>query len=81
MSEQIDRVPPKMGRVIKVKNTQRPKFTRANTEYYAVWVEDADGNNERCLLFTEREIQDAEHRSLRNKEDWTKRSWLTDLVD
>jgi len=81
MSEQIDKGTPKMGRLIRVKNTKRPKFTNAKTEYYAMWVEDDDGTNERCLIFTEAEIASAEKRSLRNKEDWTKRDWVTDLLD
>ena len=81
MAEQIDDTPVYMGRIVRVKNTLKPKFSNANTEYYAVFVEDADGSNERCLLFTKHEIQMAEYRSIRNKEDLTKRSFLVDLFD
>lgn len=77
----IDDVKIKHGRLVKVKNTNRPKFTNAKQQYYAVWVEDANGKNERCLLFTEHEIKMAEHRSKRNKEDLTDKTFLTDLFD
>jgi hypothetical protein len=49
--------------------------------YVAVQVENADGSDERCLLFTEKEIQAAQERADKNKEDLTNRSFITDLLD
>lgn len=81
MAKKIDKVNIVAGRLVTVKNTKRPKFTNAKTEYKAVWVEDANGRNERCLLFTDREIAAAEHRSDRNKEDLTDKDFLANLFD
>lgn len=69
----------KAGRLIRVNNKDR-KFGSA-LEYIALWVEDSNGKNERCLLFTEDEIKKAEERANRNPEDLTKKSFLTDLFD
>lgn len=69
----------KQGRIIEVDNTERV-FGSA-LKYNAVWVEDFDGDNERCLLFTEDEIKVAEERAAKNIEDLTKRSFVTDLLD
>lgn len=71
----------KAGRLVKVTNKDRAKFSNANRSYYAVWVEDEDGDSERCLLFTEKELERAEYRASRNKEDLTKKGFLTDLLD
>lgn len=75
----IDKVKIKAGRLIKVWNS-RPK-PAAKPWYISVWVEDANGKNERCLLFTEKEIARAEERANKNKEDLTKKSFFTDLID
>lgn len=69
----------KRGRLIKVDNTER-KFGSA-AYYNAVWVEYFDGTNERCLLFTDDEISNAEQRAINNIEDLTEKSLLTDLLD
>ena len=59
MAEIIDKkIDIKMGNLILVKNTQR-KPTE-NEEYVSLHVEDEDGENERCLLFTKIEISDME---------------------
>lgn len=55
------------GNLIKVKNTDRNKFSNENREYYSCWVEDENGNNERCLLFTEKEINGFSNVSLNQK--------------
>lgn len=78
---QLQRGKIKSGRIIKVKNTFRPKFSNADQEYYAVWVEDAHGGNERCFLITDKELARLEDRSLKNKEDWTKKNFFTDFMD
>jgi len=77
----LDDEPVKMGRLLRVYNALRKKFSNANRLYYAVWVEDADGGNERCLLFTKNELDKAEHRAAKNPEDIPQRSVLTDLLD
>ena len=79
MANVIDQVKVKAGRLIKVWNTLKKK--NENKGYVSVWVEDADGTNERCLLFTEKEIQRAELRATKNLEDLTSKSFLTNLVD
>jgi hypothetical protein len=69
----------KAGRIIPVYN----KFSHAKAEkvYYSIWVEDYDGSNERCLLFTEWDLQRAEKRAFQNPEDLTEKGWFTDLLD
>jgi hypothetical protein len=81
MVEPIDKSRVVHGRLIKVKNTNKPKFSNAKDDYLALWVEDADSKKERCLLFTERELKVAEDRANRNPEDLTKKSFLQDLID
>ena len=57
------------GRVYLVENVDKPMFSRAKDQYFAVWVEDHDGKDERPLLITEREMDRIETRSLNNPED------------
>lgn len=55
MAELIDNVEVKLGRAIRVKNLD-PR--NGETDFYiALQVEDLDGNNERCVLFTEHELE------------------------
>ena len=79
MANLIDQVRVKAGRLIRVWNTLKKK--NENIGYIAVWVEDANGTNERCLLFTEKEILRAELRASKNVEDLTDKGFFTDLVD
>ena len=79
MAKVLDQVRVKQGRLIRVENTERT-FGSADV-YIAVQVEDADGSNERCLLFTEKEIQAAQERADKNKEDLTTKSFITDMLD
>lgn len=59
MAEIIDKdADIKMGNLILVKNTK--KKPTENDEYVSLHVEDEDGENERCLLFTQIEISDME---------------------
>jgi len=67
------------GRLISVENADR-SFGAA-PYYIAVQVEDFNGKNERCLLFTDAEIAKAERRASKNPEDLTKKGFLTDLFD
>ena len=59
MTKLLDKTAIKNGRLIQIWNDKRPKFSNANRQYFAIWVEDEDGENERCLLFTENEIKNA----------------------
>jgi hypothetical protein len=79
MAKVLDQVKVKQGRLIRVENTEKT-FGSADV-YIAVQVEDADGSNERCLLFTEKELEAAQERADNNKEDLTTKSFLTDLLD
>jgi hypothetical protein len=81
MTEKIDNVTVKAGRLIRVVNTLRKKFSNANKQYFSLYVEDADGKNERCLLLTERELKMMEYRASRNIEDLPKKSKLIDILD
>jgi hypothetical protein len=67
------------GRLISVDNTER-KFGSAES-YIAIQVEDSDGGNERCLLFTDAEIAKAEERAKKNPEDLTEKGFFTNLLD
>ena len=67
------------GRLIQVENTER-KFGSAHS-YIAVQVEDENGSNERCILFTQDEIDKAQERANKNPEDLTEKGFLTDLFD
>ena len=79
MAKVLDQVKVKQGRLIRVQNTERT-FGSADV-YIAVQVENADGSNERCLLFTEKELEAAQERADKNKKDLTNRSFITDLLD
>jgi hypothetical protein len=67
------------GRLIEVDNTDR-KFGSA-LSYIAVQVEDEDGSNERCILFTQDEINKAQERAKKNPEDLTEKGFFTKLFD
>jgi hypothetical protein len=71
----------KAGRLVEVVNTNVPKLSNASKQYFSIWVEDADGKNERCWFLTAKDVEKLEHRSQRNKEDWTKKGILVDLLD
>lgn len=79
MNNLIDKVKVKAGRLVRIWNTY--KKPNANAKYVSVWVEDANGKNERCLLFTENEIKRAEDRANKNMEDLTEKGFITDLLD
>jgi len=81
MAKLLDKSTIKNGRLIQVWNDLRKKFSNASKVYWAVWVEDAKGNNERCLLFTDNEIARAEERAEKNQEDLTKKNLIIDILD
>jgi hypothetical protein len=80
-AQKIDKVTIVAGRLVRVKNTKKPKFSNAKDEYLAVWIEDANSKNERCILLTQRELDIAEKRAKRNLEDLPKKSFIQDLLD
>ena len=55
MARQLDKEKVKMGNIIGMANTER-KHPNETMRHYALKVEDADGKNERWLLFTERQL-------------------------
>jgi len=69
----------KAGRLIPVYN--KGHKGPAKMAYISVWVEDANGKNERCLLFTENELRCADERAQKNKEDLPKKGFLVNLFD
>jgi hypothetical protein len=77
----IDKSSVKAGRLIKIENTNMPKLSNASKEYFSVWVEDANGKNERCWFLTAKDVEMLEKRSLKNKEDWTKKGIITNIMD
>lgn len=58
-------LPIKLGQLIKVENKNKKKLE--NKSYIALQVEDLDGSNERCILFTENEINNAK---IINSSNW-----------
>lgn len=81
MAIKLDDVKVKLGRMIRVYNTERKAFSNAKKYYIAIPVESADGDDEEILLFTPNAIEVARHRAKRNPEDLPEKSWWTDLVD
>ena len=79
--QKIDKVAVKAGRLIKVANTNKAKLSNAKDVYWALWVEDPNGKNERCILLTDHELKSAEFRAQRNREDLTKKGILSNLTD
>jgi len=52
-----------------VKNCDKRGFSNAKSQYYAIWIENDEGKEERALLMTARELGVIEQRSLNNPED------------
>jgi hypothetical protein len=67
------------GRKILVEN--QDKKPAANRVYVAIWIEDPDGDNEECLLFTMNELERARVRAQKNPEDIPEKGFFTDLFD
>ena len=70
----------KAGRLIPVENKNRG-FGGSPKKWLTVWVEDADGGNERCWPLTEAEAARFDERSKMQTDDLTEKGWLTDLID
>jgi hypothetical protein len=71
----------KMGRLIPVWNKGHNEENAEDPWRYALWVEDQDGGNERCLMMSVRMVKTAEALANLNKEDIPKRNLITDMLD
>lgn len=69
---QIDNAQAVKGRLIRIENTQQSVHKNEAEIYVAVYVEDANGSNTRCIMLTEGELQRAEKRAVKNDEDQPK---------
>jgi len=69
------------GRLIRVFESKRPKFTHVSKEWDAVQVEDVNGHNSRCLLFTAGEIAEAQKRAANNVEELTKEGFIIEILE
>lgn len=70
MSDIIDNnVTVKNGNLLRVENKKVSTFTNAKNWYYALWIEDHTGLNERCILLTQLEYEVVSKRAKRNPED------------
>lgn len=81
MAQKLADVKVVAGRIIPVWNTERKAFSNAKKSYDSIWVEDENGENEECLLFTEKQIAQARYRAKRNPEDLTEKTWWTNIQD
>lgn len=57
-AQQLDTNKIKLGQIIRVANKE--KKIQENQNYIAIQIEDENGDNERCILFTEIEFSDLE---------------------
>ena len=76
------------GRLIRVLNKAKPGIMdddevadHTDNILSMVWVEDADGGNERALAFTPLMLKLAEEMAQQNKEDIPKKGSIQDLID
>lgn len=69
----------RLGKLHKVTNKTKKAFSHAKDEYTALLVK--EGNQVIALLFTEKELEAAKHRALRNPEDCLKQSLASKLLD
>lgn len=69
----------RIGKIHKVENKERKKFSTENLMYYAVILKEGDKIHK--LLFTESELERASHRASRNAEDTLEQSVLSKLID
>jgi hypothetical protein len=68
------------GKIHKVVNKERKKFSNENVFYFAVIIKDADDIATQ-FLFTEGELERAAHRAARNQEDTLEQSVISKLID
>ena len=75
------------GRIIRVLDKKKTDYDgdgfEDNTKNvkYVIWVEDANGKNERALMFTKEQLEFAEKLACDNPEDIPKKGFIQDLID
>lgn len=76
------------GRIIRVLDKAKPGVIdtdgyedHTKNILHMVWVEDADGGNERALAFTPETLKQAEDLAKANEEDIPKKGLIQDLID
>jgi hypothetical protein len=76
----------KAGDIVRVENSNITTLVngisnpRENKEFNGVWVQDEDGT-EWCALITDAEMSRIRIRSMKNREDWPRKSLIGDLLD
>ena len=70
----------RIGRIHKVLNKERKKFSNENVFYFAVIIKDVDDKATQ-FLFTEGELERAAHRAARNQEDTLEQSGISKRID
>ena len=70
----------RIGKIHKVVNKERKKFSNENVFYFAVILKDVDDKATQ-FFFTEGELERAAHRAARNKEDMLEQSGVSKLLD
>lgn len=67
------------GRIVKVYNKMKKKFSHENKHYYVVWVQKE--GKEFPIMLSDAELNRSIKRAEKNTEDVPKKSLLTDMVD
>lgn len=80
-AKKLDKTTVTTGRIIRVENQLRPKFSNASRKYHSIWVEDADGKNQRCILLTDYQLNVAENRARYNPEDIPKKKKIVKFLE
>ena len=79
MAKIINKEKVKKGHIIKVWNTERPKFSNANATYHIIHCE--QGGKEFPIMLTHNELMRSSHRARQNPEDVPKKGFLTEIFD
>jgi len=75
------------GRILRVLDKKKSDYDDDGYEdetknvKYVTWVEDANGKNERPLMFTKEMLAAAEKLAAENEEDIPKKGFIQDLID
>ena len=80
MAEKLTSASVKLGRLIAVTNQHRRQGTNDVPVLNALWIEDSDGGNERCIMLSPRMLKAAEYLAQKNPEDIPSRSLLSRLT-
>lgn len=69
------------GRLIRVWNKGHEKNDPNDDFHYTLWVEDANGKNERCIILTPKMLAEADQLAKDNPEDLTEKSFIQNVID